>query len=101
MEHRITREETGICRLVLQGPIMAGQRRKLLSLFETLSRECVHTIIVDLKDVPLIDSLGLSALITGYRRFGSDCTRFRLEGVGPQPQLLLQVAGMEYLAARS
>ena len=90
-------EKETACRLQLYGPLIAGQWRQLLAEFEALCQKGVFTVIVDLKDVPLVDGLGLTALIAGYRLFGSDCTRFRLEGLGHQPQLLLQVAGVDWL----
>ena len=90
-------ERENACRLQLQGPLTAGEWRQALAEFEALSRKGIHTVIVDLQEVPLIDGLGLTALIAGYRLFGSDSTRFRLEGLGHQPQLLLQVAGADWL----
>jgi len=98
MKATVKHEAENGCRLQLQGTLTTGEWCKALEAFQSLSHKGMRTVVVDLTEAPLVDGLGLTALIAGYRLFGSDCTRFRLEGLSHQPRLLLQVAGMEWLA---
>jgi anti-anti-sigma factor len=48
-------------------------------------------VIVDLADVPLVDSRGLAALVEGYKTFGSNKKNFQLAALQEQPKLLLEL----------
>lgn len=99
MKVMLKQERETVIRMQLHGTLAAGQWRQVLAEFENLSRKGIHTLIVDMEDVPVVDSLGLAALIAGYRMFGSDGTRFHLENLSHQPQLLLQVTGIDWLTS--
>jgi anti-anti-sigma factor len=58
-----------------------------------LSKQDIKQVVLDLAEVPLIDSRGLSALIMGYRLFGQKAQHFRLAGLNDQARLLFDLTG--------
>jgi anti-sigma B factor antagonist len=89
---------TGIHLVNLQGPLNGSRAEEVVRLFEDLSEQGVERVLVNLEDVPFIDSRGLAALIAGYKTFGSDAPgqNFRLAGIGNQPRLVLELTGFDY-----
>jgi anti-anti-sigma regulatory factor len=57
----------------------------------------VGRVVVDLADVPFIDSPGLALLVAGYHLFGSRPQNFRLAALQKQPQLLLELTGFDHI----
>jgi SulP family sulfate permease len=55
----------------------------------------VHTVIMDLEDVPAIDATGLVALETTIERLNGQGVKVVLSGVRPQPRRALAKAGFE------
>jgi anti-anti-sigma factor len=62
-----------------------------------LSEQGVKRVLVNLEDVPFIDSRGLAALIAGYKMFGSDARNFRLVGIQDQPRLVFELTGFDHV----
>jgi len=77
----------------LSGPLMGDLAANLTEELSRLSKQGIKQVILDLAEVPLIDSRGLSALITGYRTFGQKAQHFRLVGLNDQARLLFDLTG--------
>lgn len=81
----------------LNGPLLRSQVGEVAASFETLFRQGARQLVVDLAGVPLIDSTGLSTLVNGYRRFGSQPQNFRLAGLQEQPRLVFDLTGFDHI----
>jgi anti-sigma B factor antagonist len=81
------------CLVKLSGPLMGDLAVNLAEELNSLSKQGIKQVILDLAEVPLIDSRGLSALITGYRVFGRNAQHFRLVGLNDQARLLFDLTG--------
>ena len=81
----------------LSGPLNVTQEDKVVQLFRDMAAQGVARVIIDLQDVPFIDSRGLAALVTGYRLFGSDPANFRLAALGNQPRLVFELTGFDLI----
>jgi SulP family sulfate permease len=55
----------------------------------------VHTVIIDLEDVPAIDATGLVALESAVKGLNRSGVKVVLSGVQPQPRRALEKAGFE------
>jgi SulP family sulfate permease len=55
----------------------------------------VHTVIMDLEDVPAIDATGLVAMESTIARLNGHGIKVVLSGVKPQPRQALAKAGFE------
>jgi len=80
-------------RVKLSGPLNIRRAEYVTQRFRALSEQGVRRVVVDLADVPFIDSRGLAALIAGYQIFGGDAQAFQLAGVQDQPRLLFELTG--------
>jgi anti-anti-sigma factor len=100
----------GIHLVNLQGPLNLSRAEGVVQLFKSLSEQGVERIVVNLEDVPFIDSRGLVALIAGYKIFGGRADRctvpargrqggqnFRLAGVQSQPKLVFELTGFDHV----
>jgi anti-anti-sigma factor len=81
----------------LSGPLNVTQEDKVVQLFRDVAAQGVERVIIDLEDVPFIDSRGLVALIAGYRLFGSNPANFRLSALGNQPRLVFELTGFDLI----
>jgi anti-anti-sigma factor len=79
----------------LSGPLNEGQYEKITRMFRDVSAQGVERVVVDLDDVPLIDSRGLAALVAGYKLFGRDPKNFRLVALQDQPRLVFELTGFD------
>jgi len=84
---------TNRCLVKLSGPLMGDLAATLTEELNRLSKQGFKQVILDLAEVPLIDSRGLGALITGYRLFGRKAQHFRLAGLNDQARLLFDLTG--------
>ena len=75
------------------GPLFFGAAEKALGALTTVSGE-VHTVIIDLEDVPAVDATGLVALESTIRHLNSQRIKVVLTGVQPQPQRAFARAGL-------
>ncbi len=85
----------------LSGPLNVNRSGYAVQLFRDLSERGIKRVVVNLEDVPFIDSHGLGALIAGYKIFGSDPQNFRLTGIQDQPKLVFELTGFDYVFGTS
>jgi len=81
----------------LSGPLNINRSRDVVQLFRDLSEQGIKRVVVNMEDVPFIDSQGLEALIAGYKIFGSDAQNFRLIGIQDQPRLLFELTRFDHI----
>ncbi len=81
----------------LSGPLNISRAQDVVQLFRELSKDGIQRVVVNLEDVPFIDSQGLGAFIAGYKIFGSDARNFRLFGIQDQPRLVFELTGFDYI----
>lgn len=81
----------------LSGPLNISRSQDVVQIFRDLSERGIKRVVVNLEDVPFIDSQGLGALIAGYKIFGSDARNFRLLGIQDQPRLVFELTGFDYV----
>lgn len=74
------------------GPMFFGAAEKAFEALSVVS-DGVHTVIMDLEDVPAIDATGLVALETTVQRLNGMGIKVVLSGVRSQPRRALQKAG--------
>lgn len=85
----------GVRLISLSGPLMASQAEKIIQHFREVSEQGVEGVVVDLNEVPFIDSRGLAALLAGYKLFARQGQDFRLAAVQAQPKLLFELTGFD------
>jgi len=78
----------------LGGPLFFGAAQKAMSALDTVQRD-VNTVLLDVRDVPIMDSTGLVNLESAIERLRRRGMRVILGGVRPQPAELLARAGIE------
>jgi anti-anti-sigma factor len=81
--------------LNLSGPLNGRHADAARQLFGEISERGVERVVVNLREVPFIDSRGLATLIAGYKVFGGRAMNFRLAAVQDQPQLVLELTGFD------
>jgi SulP family sulfate permease len=74
------------------GPLFFGAAEKALGAL-TVVGEGVHTVIVDLEDVPAMDATGLVALESIVERINRNGAKVVLTGIQPQPRRAVERAG--------
>lgn len=79
----------------LKGPLAVSQAEAVVQRFEVMAAHGVAGLIVDLTEVPFIDSRGLAALVRGYQLFGRDARNFQLAGLQDQPKLVFELTGFD------
>ena len=87
--HRIL--ETDVHLLKLNRPLSGRWANELEQKFKDALDRGARQVVVDLEDVPLVDSRGLAALVKGYKTFGSNGQTFQLAALQEQPRLLLEL----------
>jgi len=75
------------------GPLFFGAAQKALAALTTVTGD-VHTVIIDLEDVPAVDATGLVALESTIESLNGLGIKVVLTGVQPQPQRAFARAGM-------
>ncbi len=74
------------------GPMFFGAAQKALDALSVVG-DGVHTVIMDLEDVPAMDATGLVALESAVARLNQGGVKVVLSGVQPQPRRALEKAG--------
>jgi SulP family sulfate permease len=92
--HSVAGLPPGVVFYDVAGPLFFGAAEKALDAL-TVIGSGVHTVIMDLEDVPAIDATGLVALETTIERLNSQGIKVVLSGVRPQPLRALAKAGFE------
>jgi anti-sigma B factor antagonist len=87
--------------LNLSGPLNINRSEYVVQLFRDLSERGIKRVVVNLEDVPFIDSHGLGALIAGYKIFGRNPQNFRLTGIQDQPLLVFELTGFDHVFGTS
>ena len=87
--------ETETYLINLSGPLNERQYEPLTQMFRDILAEGVTRVVINLKEVPLIDSRGLAALVAGYKLFGRDPKNFRLVALQDQPKLVFELTGFD------
>lgn len=85
----------------LSGALNLSRAAEVIDLFRDLAGQGVARVVVDLKQVPFIDSRGLAALIAGFKLFGADPQNFGLVGLQEQPRLVLELTGFDRIFLRA
>ena len=75
----------------LNGALNARSAEEAKQTFRDLSGKGAQRVIVDLSDVPFIDSSGLAALVSGLKTFGGDAHNLRLAAPQSQAKLLFEL----------
>jgi len=92
--HAVAGLPPGVVFYDVAGPLFFGAAEKALEAL-TVVGSGVHTVIMDLEDVPAIDATGLVALETTIERLNAIGIKVVLSGVRPQPHRALAKAGFE------
>jgi SulP family sulfate permease len=75
------------------GPLFFGAAQKALAALTTVTDQ-VHTVIIDLEDVPAVDATGLVALESTIESLNRLGIKVLLTGVQPQPKRAFSRAGI-------
>jgi anti-sigma B factor antagonist len=81
--------------LALHGPLVAGNA----PVFQNAMRreEPAHTVILDLSEVPYVDSAGLGLLVSAFVSRQKAGRRMILSGINPRVQKLFEITRMQDL----
>jgi anti-anti-sigma factor len=86
-------EAADTVRLVLSGELDIATAPLLDSAIQTAEAGSAARILLDIADVPFIDSSGLRALIRAADRSASDGGRIAITNAGPQAMRLFMLSG--------
>jgi anti-sigma B factor antagonist len=75
----------------LKGALNARSAEDAKQTFRDISNNGASKVIVDLSEVPFIDSSGLAALVSGLKTFGGDAQNLRLASPQSQAKLLFEL----------
>jgi anti-anti-sigma factor len=75
----------------LNGALNARSAEEAKQTFRNLVDEGVTQVIVDLHDVPFIDSSGLAALVSGLKTLGGEASNLKLAAPQSQAKLLFEL----------
>lgn len=73
------------------GALNARSAEEAKQTFRTLVEQGVNQIIVDLNQVPFIDSSGLAALVSGLKTLGGEAENLKLAAPQSQARLLFEL----------
>ncbi len=75
----------------LNGALNARSAEEAKQTFRNLAEQGVTQVIVDLNEVPFIDSSGLAALVSGLKTLGGEATNLKLAAPQSQARLLFEL----------
>ncbi len=75
----------------LNGALNARSAEEAKQTFRNLVEQGVAQVIVDLQDVPFIDSSGLAALVSGLKTLGGEASNLKLAAPQSQARLLFEL----------
>ena len=75
----------------LSGALNARSAEEAKQTFRDLVEQGVKQVIVDLHEVPFIDSSGLAALVSGLKTFGGEASNLKLAAPQSQARLLFEL----------
>ena len=73
------------------GALNARSAEEAKQTFRNLVEQGVSQIVVDLNQVPFIDSSGLAALVSGLKTLGGEATNLKLAAPQSQARLLFEL----------
>jgi anti-sigma B factor antagonist len=77
--------------VVLNGALNARSAEEAKQTFRNLKEQGVSQVIVDLNEVPFIDSSGLAALVSGLKTLGGEASNLKLAAPQSQARLLFEL----------
>ena len=81
----------GVYLVTLNGALNARSAEAAKQTFRDLADKGVERVVVDLAQVPFIDSSGLASLVSGLKTFGGDAQNLRLAAPQSQAKLLFEL----------
>lgn len=75
----------------LNGALNARSAEEAKQSFRNLVDQGVTTVVVDLQEVPFIDSSGLAALVSGLKTLGGEASNLKLASPQSQARLLFEL----------
>jgi anti-sigma B factor antagonist len=75
----------------LNGALNARSAEEAKQVFRTLVEQGVNKVVVDLQEVPFIDSSGLAALVSGLKTLGGEASNLKLAAPQSQARLLFEL----------
>lgn len=84
---------SGVMHYVIAGPLFFGAAKKALGALN-IKRQGVHTVIIDLQDVPTIDATGMVALESTTEKLNDMGVRVILANLRPEPHAFVERAGI-------
>jgi anti-sigma B factor antagonist len=75
----------------LNGALNARSAEEAKQAFRNLVDQGVTTVVVDLQEVPFIDSSGLAALVSGLKTLGGEAANLKLASPQSQARLLFEL----------
>jgi len=87
-------EARGVCSIKLTGPLLLSN---LFDFQKRLREEKSHGLVIDLTDVPYIDSAGIGVLVNGMVSCKNHGHTFVLTGVGERVMTVLRVTRVDTL----
>jgi anti-anti-sigma factor len=81
--------------LKINGPLNGSLAEAVKEHFNEVFNDGAKQLIVNLKDVSLIDSRGLASLVAGLKMFRSDNRGFYLAALQAQPRLVFELTGFD------
>ena len=75
----------------LNGALNARSAEEAKQNFRNLVEEGITQVIVDLNEVPFIDSSGLAALVSGLKTLGGEASNLKLAAPQSQARLLFEL----------
>ena len=77
--------------VALNGALNARSAEDAKQTFRDLVEQGVAQVIVDLENVPFIDSSGLAALVSGLKTLGGEATNLKLAAPQSQARLFFEL----------
>ena len=93
ISHRVL--DKGIVLVQLKGRLDATTNVKVRSELQKILQNEQPKLIIDLQDVPFIDSSGLAALVSGLRSAREKGGNIALSGVQPQAQTVFRLTMLD------
>ncbi|RME74244.1 MAG: anti-sigma factor antagonist [Chloroflexi bacterium] len=81
----------GVNVVTFNGALNARSAEDAKQTFRDLAGQGVSRVVVDLQNVPFIDSSGLAALVSGLKTFGGEAANLKLAAPQSQARLLFEL----------
>jgi anti-sigma B factor antagonist len=88
--------DTNGVRLRVSGDLDLATGRRLLETIMSVAPGPMHEVVVDVADVPFMDSSGLAVLIQAHQRLGRSHVRMVIANSSGRVAELLQVTGADH-----